>query len=317
MSVEEIEVVVADRRAEADAVVSLTLHRAGGGELPPWTPGAHVELLLGDDVVRQYSLCGDPADGKSWRIAVLREPGGRGGSDRVHTALTPGTELRVRGPRNHFGLVPAKRYLFVAGGIGITPLLPMIRQAAAEGAEWRLLYGGRTRSSMALVEEVRALAAHDGQVSVRPQDENGLLDLPAFLGDPEPGTLVYCCGPEGLLAAAEGACADWPPGTLHTESFAPVAASREGDTGFEVELRASGLTLRVPSDRSVLDTVVEAGVQVLYSCTEGTCGTCETDILEGEADHRDSVLTQAEQEAGQSMMICVSRCRGPRLVLDL
>ncbi|GAA0954679.1 PDR/VanB family oxidoreductase [Actinocorallia libanotica] len=311
------ELVVADRRAESDTVVSLTLRDPGGAVLPAWSPGAHIDLLLDTGAVRQYSLCGPPDDGTAWRIAVLREPGGRGGSAHIHTAMAPGSRLRVRGPRNHFVLEPAERYLFLAGGIGITPLLPMIREAAARGAAWRLLYGGRSRSTMALLDEVAALASYDGQVVIAPQDEQGPLDLAAFLGPPEPGTLVYCCGPAGLLDAAREACAAWPEGTLRTESFTPVEAAQDGDTAFEVELARSGLTLQVPPDRSILVTALDAGVPVLYSCTAGTCGTCETDILSGEADHRDTVLTAAEQQANQTMMICVSRCRGDRLVLDL
>ncbi|ROO86765.1 ferredoxin-NADP reductase [Actinocorallia herbida] len=311
------ELTVAERHAESETVVSLTLRDPAGGALPAWSPGAHIDLLLDDGAVRQYSLCGPPADGTAWRIAVLREPDGRGGSAHVHDKVAPGGTLRVRGPRNHFALAPAERYLFVAGGIGITPLLPMVHEAIARGADWRLLYGGRSRATMAFPDELTALAAHDRQVRIVPQDEQGPLDLAAFLGAPEPGTLVYCCGPAGLLAAARDACAAWPDGALRTESFTPVEAARAGDTAFEVELGRSGLTLQVPADRSILDTVLEAGVSVLYSCAEGTCGTCETDVLAGEPEHRDTVLTDAEREANQTMMICVSRCRGDRLVLDL
>ncbi|GAB2856524.1 PDR/VanB family oxidoreductase [Actinocorallia aurea] len=311
------ELVVADRRPESATVVSLTLRDPDGRALPSWSPGAHIDLLLDTGAVRQYSLCGSPEDATAWRIAVLREPDGRGGSSHIHADVAPGRRLRVRGPRNHFALEPAARYLFVAGGIGITPLLPMLGEAAARGADWRLLYGGRSRATMAFLEEVSALAAHEGQVRIAPQDEEGPLDLAAFLGPPRSGALVYCCGPAGLLDAAREACSAWSEGALRTESFASVEATREGDTGFEVELARSGLTLQVPADRSILDTALDAGVPVLYSCAEGTCGTCETDILSGEADHRDTVLTAAEQQTHQMMMICVSRCRGDRLVLDL
>lgn len=309
---------VIDRRAdEADGVVALTIRHPAGGELPPWEPGAHIDLVLEEGLVRQYSLCGDPADRTAWQVTVLREPAGRGGSAYVHDKLTEGTSIRVRGPRNNFGLVPAGRYLFVAGGIGITPILPMVAAAEAAGAEWTLLYGGRSRTSMAFAD--RLTTAYGDRVRIAPEDEHGLLDLASYLADPAPGTLVYCCGPEPLLNAVEERCAaDWPAGSLHVERFRAKEIDADSPSGsFEVELRQSGLTLTVPPERSILRTVEEAGIHVLYSCTEGTCGTCETDIVEGEADHRDSVLTADEQMANETMMICVSRCRGARLVLDL
>ncbi|GAA3360807.1 PDR/VanB family oxidoreductase [Streptomyces antimycoticus] len=310
---------VARREEVASDVVALTLRHPAGRELPAWEPGAHLDLVLDPGPTRQYSLCGDPADRASWRIAVLRASAGRGGSARVHDTLTEGSAVRVRGPRNHFALRPAARYLFIAGGIGITPLLPMTAAAEAAGADWRLLYGGRTRASMAFADQLAA--RYGDKVRLVPQDEEGLLDLAPYLDTPAtPGTLVYCCGPEPLLQAAEEACRGWPDGSLHTERFQPRtdAAGAEPAVGaFELVLTRSGLTLTVEPERSVLRTVEEAGVPVLYSCEEGTCGTCETDVVEGEVDHHDSVLTDEERASGETMMICVSRCRGPRLVLDL
>ena len=311
----ELTLEVAGRAEAASDVVVLTLRDPAGGVLPEWRPGAHIDLLLEPGLERQFSLCGDPADRSAWRIGVLREADGRGGSAYVHDKLTEGTVVRAREPRNHFPLEPAGRYLFIAGGIGITPLLPMIAAAQAAGTPWHLVYGGRTRASMAFREELAA--RHPGRVDIRPQDETGLLDLDGLLGQPQPGTLVYCCGPEPLLAAAEARCAAWPPGSLHTERFAPAAAAAAPATGFEVELAASGLTVPVPPDRSILQAVEGAGVQVLFSCTEGTCGTCETAVLAGVPEHRDTVLTPGERAAGDVMMICVSRSRTPKLVLDL
>ncbi|MCO5971282.1 PDR/VanB family oxidoreductase [Actinoallomurus soli] len=313
---DETEVVVAGRDRAADGVVRLTLRRPDGGPLPAWAPGAHVDLLLdGGGLIRQYSLCGSPEDRTAWRIAVLREPAGRGGSAYVHDQLPVGARLRVRGPRGNFPFRAAERYLFIAGGIGITPLLPMVAAADRAGARWRLLYGGRTRASMAFLDE---LAGYGDAVSVRPQDETGLLDLDAFLSEPDDRTLVYCCGPEPLLAAVEERCrTGWAPGALQVERFHPRETGTTVDAAFEVVLARSGRTLTVPAGGSVLETVRSAGVEVLYSCTEGTCGTCETDVLEGEPDHRDSVLTEEERAGGETMMICVSRSRGPRLVLDL
>ncbi|WP_262700518.1 MULTISPECIES: PDR/VanB family oxidoreductase [Streptomyces] len=319
---------VARREEVASDVVALTLRHPAGRDLPAWEPGAHLDLVLDAGPARrysrQYSLCGDPADRASWRIAVLRVPAGRGGSAHVHDTLTEGSAVRVRGPRNHFALRPAARYLFVAGGIGITPLLPMTAAAEAAGADWRLLYGGRTRASMAFADELAS--AYGDKVRLVPQDEEGLLDLAPYLTAPHltapagPGTLVYCCGPEPLLQVAEEACRDWPEGSLRTERFQPRtddAGTEPGGRAFELVLTRSGLTLTVEPERSVLRTVEAAGVPVLYSCEEGTCGTCETDVLEGEVDHHDSVLTDEERASGETMMICVSRCRGPRLVLDL
>ncbi|MGW4979542.1 PDR/VanB family oxidoreductase [Streptomyces mirabilis] len=311
MSSYETELVVTEREFVANGVLSLTLRHPLGEELPAWEPGAHVDVVLGGGLERQYSLCGDPADRRAWRIAVLREPNGRGGSSYVHEQLGAGDKVRVRGPRNHFALAPAARYRFVAGGIGITPILPMLAATQAAGADWTLLYGGRTRGSMAFTGE---LERYGDRVTIAPQDECGLLDLDSVLTGVPAGTLVYCCGPGPLLDAVEVRC---PAGLLRVERFRPKVQETVGDGEFEVELARSGRTLTVPADVSVLDTVRGAGVEVLFSCTEGTCGTCETDVLEGTPDHRDSVLTDEEREAGETMLICVSRCLGKRLVLDL
>jgi ferredoxin-NADP reductase len=312
----DLHLVISRHERIAEGVAVLELRHPDGGPLPEWSPGAHVDLAVGADLVRQYSLCGDPADRDLWRVAVLREPAGRGGSERVHLHLRAGDRVDVRGPRNHFALEPAPRYLFVAGGIGITPLVPMVAAAAATGAEWELHYGGRTTASMAFRDEL--VAAHGSRVRIYPEDETGLLPLVELLGDPRPGTLVYCCGPESLLRAVEQACAAWPAGALHVERFAPKEQDEPvRSDSFEVELAKSGLTLTVAPEQSILEVVEEAGVAVLSSCRSGTCGTCETDVLEGEVDHRDSLLNEEEQAANETMFICVSRAACPRLVLDL
>jgi ferredoxin-NADP reductase len=306
-----------DRRTTgAEGVVVLDLRAPDGTDLPPWSAGAHVDLRLPGGITRQYSLCGNPADRAVWRIAVLREPESRGGSAHVHDALVEGVDVEVRGPRNHFPLETAPRYVFIAGGIGITPMLPMIDAAEAAGAAWELHYGGRSRRSMAFLESLEEATGQ--QVTLHPQDEVGLIDLDRLLGAPRSDTFVYCCGPEPLLLAVEQRCADWPPGALHVERFAPRDVGEPVLTdAFEVELATSGLSLTVPPEKSVLQVVEEAGVSVLSSCTEGTCGTCETTVLAGEVDHRDSLLTPAEQAANDTMFICVSRAAGPKLVLEL
>ena len=312
----DLRLIVSSRIEGAEGVVVLDLRDPSGTDLPAWAPGGHIDLNLPAGLVRQYSLCGDPADRSVWQIAVLREPEGRGGSVHVHDQLTEGTEVDVRGPRNNFPLVAAPRYVFVAGGIGITPILPMIGAAQAAGAEAELHYGGRSRRSMAFLESLAAIAGPS--VTLHPQDEVGLLDLPTILGTPRPDTLVYSCGPEPLLRAVEQHCAGWPAGSLHLERFTPKEVGEPVlADAFEVELTVSGLTLTVPPDRSILSVVEETGVGVLSSCAEGTCGTCETAVLGGVPDHRDSVLGDEERQANDCMMICVSRSTTSRLVLDL
>jgi ferredoxin-NADP reductase len=300
----------------AEGIVSLTLAHPGGARLPDWTPGSHIDLVLPDGTTRQYSLCGDRWDAHTYRIAVLREPAGRGGSAYVHDRLTPGDRVGVGGPRNHFPLVPSEKYLFIAGGIGITPLLPMVRQAELLGADWQLLYGGRSRASMAFREELTV--AYGERVHVVPQDELGLLDLAAWLGIPRPDTKVYCCGPAPLLAAVEAACAAWPRYALRVERFTTAAQTAPvRETAFEVELRRTARTVAVTPEVSVLAAVRAAGVDVLSSCEQGICGTCLTPVLEGRPDHRDSVLAEHERAANDCMLLCVSRSRDDRLVLDL
>jgi ferredoxin-NADP reductase len=311
----ELDLVLVRKETIADGVVRLTLRHPDGESLPGWKPGAHVDLVLTDDMTRQYSLCGNPHDRSILQVAVLREEAGRGGSRYVHDVLVEGQRVHLRGPRNHFALVETRRYLFIAGGIGITPILPMIDAAAAAGAQWELHYGGRSRRSMAFLE---SLERDSGHLTLHPQDEVGLIDLDALLGTPRPDTRIYCCGPEPLLVAVEQRCADWPTGSLHLERFAPKDVGEPVLTGaFEVELALTGRTLTVPPDRSILQVVEDSGLSVLSSCQEGTCGTCETTVLAGEVDHRDSLLTPDEQAANDTMFICVSRAACPKLVLEL
>ncbi|WP_439031523.1 PDR/VanB family oxidoreductase [Gordonia terrae] len=303
---------------EADGVVSLTLVDPDGRPLPAWDPGAHLDLILGDDLIRQYSLCGDVNDRDRLRVAVLREPESRGGSRRVHDDLAVGDLVAVKGPRNNFPLVEAPSYLFVAGGIGITPIRPMIDEVDAQGAEWTLLYGGRTAAGMAFGTSLAQ--QHPDRVQLRPQDEHGLLDLGSAIAGASAGTAVYCCGPEPLLVAIEAVCATRPDIELHIERFTPkrsAVATDSTDETFDVVLERSGRTVTVPPGRSVLDALLDDGADVDFSCREGTCGTCEQVVLDGVPDHRDSVLSDDEQAANDCMMICVSRSRSPRLVLDL
>jgi ferredoxin-NADP reductase len=310
-----IELRVGSIVTEARDVVSVELISPTGGVVPRWAPGAHIDVLIGARLERQYSLCGDPVDDRVLRVAVLLEPQSRGGSKWVHEVLTVGDTVRIREPRNNFQLVDATEYLFIAGGIGITPILPMIAECAARDAPWRLVYGGRRADSMAFTTELRRYAE---RVQIWPQDELGLIDVDAFIGAPRPGVAIYCCGPGPLLDAVEAATSGWPVQTLHVERFRPKDGALDGpDDGFDVVLDHSGLTIPVAAGQSVLEACRLAGVHIPTSCGEGTCGTCETVVLEGIPDHRDSFLTREEQESGDVMMPCCSRSLTPVLVLDL
>jgi ferredoxin-NADP reductase len=312
----ESDLVVESYEIVADDVVAVTLVHPGGEALPAWTPGAHIDLILTPEITRQYSLCGSPADALRFTVGILNAPNSRGGSRHVHEQVSKGTVIRIRGPRNHFPLVSSPRYLFIAGGIGVTPMLPMIAEAEAAGADWTLLYGGRSEESMAFVEHLRA---YGDRVTLLPGNDVALMSaaLDARIGTPQPDTLVYTCGPEGLLAAVEQRCASWPAGSLHLERFAAKAVEGAVDTAFEVELARTGITITVPADRSIFDAAQDHGVSVLGSCHEGICGTCETVVIDGEVDHRDSVLNDDEKASNETMMICVSRCTSGRLTLDL
>lgn len=318
----ERDCVVAAHTRVAEDVVRLELVAQNGRDLPPWEPGSHIDLLLagapGAPVERQYSLCGDPADRSRYAVAVLRETDGRGGSAAVHTDLSVGAAVRIRGPRNHFVYEPpaGAPVVFVAGGIGITPFLSMARTATAAGTDFTLVYAGRSRRRMAFVDSLTE--TYGDRVRTHVSDEQTRLDVAVTLAATTPDAHVYACGPTGLITAVEAAWSGRPTAQLHVEHFEPLEFGPPvwQDT-FEVELALTGVTVEVPLERSVLDVVEEQGVLVVSSCRKGTCGTCETPVLEGEIEHRDSVLTPDEQEAADTMMICVSRAAGPLLVLDL
>lgn len=324
MTHETNHLLVRQQRLESDGVLSLTLEHPEGAALAEWEPGAHIDVVLPSGTVRQYSLCGDPTDKTVYRIGVLKEAQGRGGSKEIHDSVRVGDLLAFRGPRNHFALEPAAHYVLIAGGIGVTPILSMARQLSRENASWSALYGGRNRATMAFVDELCAL----GDVNVCPADESGNLDLTAALADAPAGTAVYCCGPEGLLQAVKSVGGPvLGDEAIHFERFgAPVvgadpaaaaeASDRDTPTEFDVELRRTGCTLTVPADRTLLDVVLEANPNILFSCEDGFCGSCETRVLDGVPEHHDSILSQADREKGETMMICVGRSRTPTLVLD-
>jgi len=298
--------------------MELRLTRRDGGRLPPWEPGAHVDLTLPSGLRRSYSLCGDPHDPSAWTVAVLLAPGSRGGSREIHETALVGKELAVDGPVNRFPLVPAPGYLLLAGGIGVTPLLPMARALAAAGLPWRLVLGARDRSRLAYAEELSALGAD--RVRLVPQDQAGLPDLAAELAATPADHAVYACGPAAMLDAVTHLCGSAVPArALHVERFSPAAAPEEHEPGgpFDAVLCRSGLRLAVPAHRSLLDVVRERVPDVPFSCEEGYCGSCETPVLVGTPDHRDSVIEPEERATATTMMICVSRSATPVIELDL
>ncbi|WP_326640632.1 cytochrome P450 [Streptosporangium sp. NBC_01755] len=315
------EAVVTRAEPVADGVLALTLARAGGGELPAWEPGAHLEFRLPSGRVRQYSLCGDPGRRDSYRVAVLREENGRGGSAELHEIAREGVTVGVRGPRNHFPLVTAEDYLFIAGGIGITPILAMARAVARRGGALRAVYGGRSRTSMAFGDELVECAGERAELV--PQDEFGLPDLDVILASAGPATAIYCCGPSGMIEAVERACERLGIGDrLHVERFtagdAPeVVTDPAANTAFDVHLARTGQTVRVESDQRLIEAIREVAPGLSYDCEKGYCGACETRVLAGTPEHRDSLLTAEEREASRTMMICVGRSSSPSLVLDL
>jgi len=314
-SLEQRLVRVAALRTAAIDTLCFDLAAADRRPLAPFTAGAHIDVHAPNGDVRQYSLCGDPRDTSHYRIAVKREIAGRGGSRSMHDDVEEGSALAILGPRNHFPLAADGTHaLFIAGGIGITPIYAMIQAVHARGASWELHYCARSQAHAAFHQELVAL----GGTRVTPWfSEEPLLDARGLLRVVRGGTHVYCCGPAGLMTAVKDASAHWPAGSVHFEYFSAPARAHAPNRSFEVELRQSGLVLTVPPERTILQTAREHGIDVSSSCEEGVCGTCETRVLEGECEHRDLLLSDDERAANRSMMICVSRAKSPRLVLDL
>ena len=311
---------VADRQVVAhdQDVIALTLVAPGGGTLPRWRPGAHVDLHLPSGRVRQYSLCGDPAVTDAYRIAVRRIPTGGGGSLEMHDEVAVGTTLTTSGPRNAFPLAvpgygsPTRRLRFIAGGIGITPILPMLAEAQRLGVEWSMAYAGRTRDSLPFLDE---LDPFGDRVEVRTDDESGVPSVKELLGDCPDGTTVYACGPAPALTAIRAELAGRDDVELHFERFA--AAPVVDGHAFTVSIGSSGASLRVGAEETLLTALNKSGVHAPYSCQQGFCGTCRIRVLAGPVEHRDTLLTEPEREAGM-MLICISRAAGDtELVLDL
>ena len=303
----------------ADGVLRLRLVAPDGGSLPRWTPGSHIDIECGGpELTRQYSLCGDPSDGSALEIAVLRDDAGRGGSAWIHANVKTGDRLHIRGPRNHFRMDESvSNLVLIAGGIGITPISAMARRARAIGIGFELHYSGRSRSTMAMLDELAA--QHGDRLRVYADDENRRNDLRALLAVPRADTQVYACGPVRMLEALEACCAAWPEGSLRTEHFVSAVGALDPskEYAFEVELRQSGIVVQVTADQTLLQALRGANIDVQSDCEEGLCGSCEVPVLDGRVDHRDVVLTRAERDTNARMMTCCSRACDKRLVLEL
>lgn len=294
---------------EDNAVVRLTFASTDGADVPAWTPGMHLDFTLPSGRRRQYSLCGDPAARSTYTVAVRYIPDGGGGSTEMHS-LEEGAAVTVRGPRNGFPFVPRGNAVFVAGGIGITAILPMVRAANAAGMDWHLVYCGRSRESLPFLDEIEALPP--GRVTIRTDDAAGIATGPELLERAGTGA-VYCCGPPPMIDAVRRAFDSVPATHLYFERFSPPPV--RGGVEFEVQLVDTGEIITVPSDTTALQAIREIKPDVAYSCQQGFCGTCRTRVLSGTPDHRESRLTPEEQES--EMLICVSRAEGGRIVLDL
>ena len=317
---ELIEVVVEQTLARTPRITSFALRRSDGAALPPFSAGSHVELHLPNGLVRSYSLYNDPAERDVYRIAVLRESAGTGGSAWIHEQLGDGMALRITPPVNRFEIDEGgDEHILIAGGVGITPIRSMAHQLTALGLPFRLYYCARRAAEAAFVDE---LSAHFGDRVTMHYDggeAKRTIDLPGLLSDRVPGSHVYVCGPRGLIEATRAAAREWPRGTVHFELFGTGTAAGtqvHDDRPFDVRLKRRGTELHVPADRSLLDALADAGVIVTAVCREGFCGTCTTRYAAGSVDHRDGVLDDEERRS--ALQVCVSRGRaGETLVLDL
>ena len=314
-----IELVVARKRMEALDVASFELRDPGGGPLPPFSAGAHIDVTAPSGMVRQYSLCNAPRERHRYQIAVLRDPASRGGSRSLVEELEEGMRVVAGAPRNHFALRPSRHALLLAGGIGVTPLLAMAEQLNGAGAVFSLHYCARSREHAAFVERIRdsfgpqaTLHFDDGAPAQR-------LDLDCLPQRPDPHTHLYICGPAGFIAVVRGAAAEhgWPAAQVHVEHFAPSTVQRAPAGSFEVRIASSGQRVVVAPGCSVADALLGAGVALPVACGEGVCGSCITRVLEGVPDHRDDFFSEEERARNDRFMPCCSRSHSPLLVLDL
>jgi ferredoxin-NADP reductase len=305
---------------EADDINSYELVNPDGGDLAPFTAGSHIDLHLPNGMIRSYSLVNDQGEHNRYVIAVNNDAASRGGSKLIHETVRVGDIIAVSLPRNNFALQEdAGHSVLIAGGIGITPLLSMVRRLEALGRSWELFYAARTRLTAAFLDELNALRpdVHPNlHLNFDQEPEARMMDLSSIVKAALPDAHLYCCGPVPMLEAFEAATVDQPASQVHVEYFkAREKPAAEG--GFEVKLARSNRTIAVQAGQTILDALLEAGISANYACTEGVCGTCETRVIEGNPDHRDLFLSKEEQEANKTIMICCSGSKSPTLVLDI
>jgi len=317
-AVQSLTVLVADVRAEAKDVITLELRAIAGGELPAFTPGAHLDFHLPNGLVRNYSLTNDWRERNRYVVGIGRAADSRGGSSYIHSSIRAGVQLKISAPRNNFPLDESSAsFLFIAGGIGITPIMAMVRWCVANDKSWRLIYAARSRQRTAFYEELCALAAD--RVHFHFDDECGqVLDVAQAIASWTEGESVYCCGPSPLMEAVKSLSDGLPSGTVRFEWFTvPESDEPQESNAFTVKLERSGVEFEIPEQKSILEVLEENGFEIPFSCREGLCGTCVTNVCAGEPDHRDYVLSDEERESGKMMTICCSRSKSRVLTLDL
>ncbi len=319
MSVELQSLRLSSIRYEAEGISSFEFTEPAGKALPAFTPGAHVDIHLPNGLIRSYSLSNDSAENHRYVVTVARDANSRGGSTYAHDSLRVGQLLQVSVPANHFALDEgAAHTVLIAGGVGVTPIWCMAQRLRELGRDFKVVYASRSRRNAAFVRELEALGAQlDGRVHLHFDDERGLLDVASVVRENAgANTHLYCCGPVPMLEAFEAACAHLTPEQVHIEYFkakdVPVTAD-----GVELVLARSKKTLRVAAGKTVLDAVLDAGIDIPYSCMEGICGSCEVAVLDGIPDHHDSVLSDKQKASNRTMLICCSGAKSARLVLDL
>lgn len=312
---------VARKKSEALDICTYELVSVDGGELPVFSAGSHIDVTTPNGITRQYSLCNDAIERNLYLIAVLKDPAGRGGSRAMHELVAEGDILQISEPRNHFALVHgARRSLLLAGGIGITPILCMADRLAKVGEDFELHYCARSRERMAFYDRIAdGSYAHRASFHFDDGDPAQRLQLDALLSKVQAGTHVYVCGPKGFMDAVLGKARSngWPESQLHYEFFASDGQKLSSDSGFDVKLASSGEVVSVPADKTIVQALAEAGVEVKTSCEQGVCGTCLLRVLDGEPDHRDLYLSTAERAANDQILPCCSRSKSPLLLLDL
>lgn len=312
-----IKLLVAQKQTLAGGIYLLELRHPDGNDLPAFTAGAHLTVEVPSGVRRNYSLCSNPADRNFYQIAVKRDAGGRGGSISMTDDVQAGDQLSVSVPRNNFELQPrATRFLFVAGGIGITPVLSMMRHIKTQGNDnFKLIYCTRDADSTAFMDVLTSpeFAPHV-QIHHDHGDLNQAFDFWPFFESPS-NAHVYCCGPRGLMEAVTDMSGHWPPSAIHFESFGVDTSTNAANTAFSVRLHKSGEVIAVSPEQSILEALRACGHHVTSSCESGTCGSCRTSLLGGEVEHRDMVLS--DDEKASNIMVCVSRAKSAEIVLDL